>query len=68
MPGGQLDTSTQSGGAGLECSLQPDVGEATSNGMRQEVDICYVVTSLNGQAQYLYEDVYCHGGQMENLI
>jgi hypothetical protein len=54
--------------ARLECSLQPDAGETTSNGMRQEVDIRYVVTSLKGPAQYLYEDVYCQRGQMENLI
>jgi hypothetical protein len=54
--------------ARLECSLQPDVGDSTSTGMRQEVDIRYVVTSLEGSAQYLYEDVYCQRGQMENLI
>ena len=54
--------------ARLECSLQPDAGETTSNGMRQEVDIRYVVTSLKGSAEYLYEDVYCGRGQMENLI
>jgi hypothetical protein len=45
--------------ARLECSLQPDVGGTTSNGMRQEVDIRYVVTSLKGSAQHLYENVYC---------
>jgi hypothetical protein len=54
--------------ARLECSLQPDAGETTSTGMRQEVDIRYVVTSLKGTAQHLYEDVYCPRGQMENLI
>jgi DDE family transposase len=55
--------------ARLECSLQPDAGESiTSTGMRQEVDIRYVVTSLKGSAQYLYEEVYCQRGQMENLI
>src|SRR5882757_10227094 len=54
--------------ARLECSLQPDAGETTSNGMRQEVDVRYVVTSLKGRAEYLYEDVYCGRGQMENLI
>jgi Transposase DDE domain group 1 len=55
--------------ARLECSLQPDTGgEITSTGMRQEVDIRYVVTSLKGFAQHLYEDVYCQRGQMENLI
>jgi hypothetical protein len=36
--------------------------------LRQEVDIRYVVTSLKGSAQHLYEDVYCQRGQMENLI
>jgi hypothetical protein len=54
--------------ARLECSLQPDLRRTTSNGMRQEVDIRYVVTSLKGSAKYLYEDVYCKRGQMENLI
>jgi hypothetical protein len=34
--------------ARLECSLQPVAGEP---GMRQEVDIRYVVTSLEGSAQ-----------------
>lgn len=51
--------------ARLECSLQPVAG---STGLRQEVDIRYVVTSLNGSAQHLYENVYCQRGQMENLI
>jgi hypothetical protein len=40
--------------ARLECSLQPVAGET---GMRQEVDIRYVVTSLEGSAQHLYENV-----------
>jgi Transposase DDE domain group 1 len=34
--------------ARLECSLQPDAGDSTSTGMRQEVDIRYVVTSRLG--------------------
>jgi hypothetical protein len=51
--------------ARLECSPQPVAGET---GMRQEVDIRYVVTSLGGSAQHLYENVYCQRGQMENLI
>jgi hypothetical protein len=51
--------------ARLECSLQPIAGETS---MRQEVDIRYVVTSLKGSAQHLYENVYCQRGQMENLI
>jgi hypothetical protein len=54
--------------ARLECSLQPDEGGTISTGMRQEVDIRYVVTSLKGSAQHLYENVYCQRGQMENLI
>jgi Transposase DDE domain group 1 len=54
--------------ARLECSLQPVEDGITSTGMRQEVDIRYVVTSLKGVAQYLYEDVYCERGQAENLI
>ena len=44
--------------ARLECSLQPDTGgEITSTGMRQEVDIRYVVISLKGAAQHPYENV-----------
>jgi len=54
--------------ARIECSLHPDVGDVTSTGLRQEVDIRYVVTSLEGSAQHLYENVYCQRGQMENLI
>jgi hypothetical protein len=54
--------------ARLECSLQPDTGETMSKGMRQEVDVRFIVTSLKGPAEYLYEDVYCGRGQMENLI
>jgi len=37
-------------------------------GLRQEVDIRYVVTSLAGSARHVYERVYCKRGQMENLI
>jgi Transposase DDE domain group 1 len=51
--------------ARLECSLQPVPGET---GMRQEVDVRYVVTSLEGSAQHLYENAYCQRGQMEKLI
>jgi hypothetical protein len=51
--------------ARLECSLQPNPDQT---GMRQEVDIRYVVTSLKGSARHLYENVYCQRGQMENLI
>ena len=38
--------------------------EATTLGF----DARYVVTSLPGEAQYLYADVYCVRGQAENLI
>ena len=51
--------------ARLECSLQPVAGET---GLRQEVDIRYIVTSLTGSARHLYDNVYCQRGQMENLI
>jgi hypothetical protein len=61
-------TRPRKGVARLECSLQPDAGGTTSTGMRQEVDIRYVVTSLKGSAHHLYEKVYCQRGQMENLI
>ncbi len=51
--------------ARLEVSLRPDPEE---KGLRQEVDIRYVVTSLAGSARHVYERVYCERGQMENLI
>ena len=51
--------------ARLEVSLQPDPEQ---EGLRQEVDVRYVVTSLAGSAQHIYERVYCERGQMENLI
>ena len=51
--------------ARLEVSLQPD---PAGEGLRQEVDIRYVVTSLAGSARHVYERVYCERGQMENLI
>jgi len=49
--------------ARLEVSMRDD-GEH----LHQEVDIRYVVTSLEGSARHLYEEVYCQRGQMENLI
>ena len=52
--------------ARIECSLQPDPKEPGY--YRQEVDIRYVVTSLEGSPEHLYENVYCQRGQMENLI
>ena len=38
--------------------------EATTRGF----DARYIVTSLEGEARYLYEDIYCARGQAENLI
>lgn len=49
--------------ARLEASLANDGEHHT-----QEIDIRYVVTSLDGEAQHLYDDVYCQRGQAENLI
>jgi len=67
VSGGQLETSAQSRS---QARMLAAAGcrRTTSTGLRQEVDIRYVVTSLKGSAQYLYEDVYCQRGQMENLI
>ena len=53
--------------ARLEASWRADVAADRSIAI-QEVDIRYVVTSLSGTARYLYENVYCQRGQMENLI
>ena len=49
--------------ARLEVSLQFAKDE-----WHQEMDIRYVVTSLDGDAQHLYENIYCARGQAENLI
>ena len=54
--------------ARIEVSLQPDPTPAFPQGMRQAIDIRYVVTSLEGDAELLYEGVYCQRGQAENLI
>lgn len=50
--------------ARIEVSLQPD----GKNGLRQETDIRYVVTSLTGRPEHIYEVVYCQRGEAENLI
>jgi hypothetical protein len=44
--------------ARLEVSMQPDTG-----GMRQELDIRYLVTTMEEDARYLYDEVYCKRGQ-----
>lgn len=54
--------------ARIEVSLQPDPTPVHPDGCRQEVDVRYVVTSLEGDAERLYEGVYCQRGQAENLI
>jgi hypothetical protein len=54
--------------ARIEASLRPDPTPADPNAMRQEIDVRYVVTSLVGDAELLYEGVYCQRGQAENLI
>ncbi len=43
--------------ARIEASLQPDPTSANPNAMRQEIDVRYVVTSLEGDAERLYEGV-----------
>ncbi len=54
--------------ARIEVSLQPDPTPTHPGSCRQEVDVRYVVTSLEGDAERLYEGVYCQRGQAENLI
>lgn len=54
--------------ARIEASMHPDPTPADPNGMRQEIDVRYVVTSLEGDPERLYEGVYCQRGQAENLI
>lgn len=54
--------------ARIEASLQPDPTPERPDGMRQEIDVRYVVTSLEGSPERLYEGVYCQRGQAENLI
>lgn len=54
--------------ARIEVSLQPAPTPADPRGVRQEIDVRYVVTSLDGDAERLYEGVYCQRGQAENLI
>lgn len=54
--------------ARIEASLQPDPTPEDPKAMRQEIDIRYVVTSLDGEPERLYEGIYCQRGQAENLI
>ena len=54
--------------ARIEASMQPAPTDTDPSAMRQEIDVRYVVTSLDGDAEHLYEGVYCQRGQAENLI
>lgn len=54
--------------ARIEASMHPDPTPADPKAMRQEIDVRYVVTSLDGDAERIYEGVYCQRGQAENLI
>lgn len=54
--------------ARIEASMQPAPTDTDPSAMRQEIDVRYVVTSLDGDAERLYEGVYCQRGQAENLI
>ena len=54
--------------ARIESSMQPDPTPDNANAMRQEIDVRYIVTSLDGDAERLYEGVYCQRGEAENLI
>ena len=54
--------------ARIEASMQPAPTKEQPDAMRQEIDVRYVVTTLDGDAERLYEGVYCQRGQAENLI
>ena len=54
--------------ARIEASMQPAPTDTDPGAMRQEIDVRYVVTSLDGDPERLYEGVYCQRGQAENLI
>jgi hypothetical protein len=54
--------------ARIEASMQPGPTPVEPNTMRQEIDVRYVVTTLEGDAERIYEGVYCQRGQAENLI
>ncbi len=54
--------------ARIEASMQPAPASDQPDAMKQEIDVRYVVTTLDGDAERLYEGVYCQRGQAENLI
>ena len=48
--------------------MQPAPTAEQPGAMKQEIDVRYVVASLDGDAERLYEGVYCQRGHAENLI
>ena len=54
--------------ARIEASMRPAPIPENPDAMRQEIDVRYIVTSLTGNPELLYEGVYCQRGQAENLI
>jgi hypothetical protein len=54
--------------ARIEASMQPQPTSDQPDAMKQEIDVRYVVTTLEGAPERLYEGVYCQRGQAENLI
>lgn len=54
--------------ARIEASMQPAPTAEQPDAMRQEIDVRYIVTTLEGDSERLYEGVYCQRGQAENLI
>ena len=53
--------------ARIEASMQPDPTPVNPQAMRQEIDVRYVVTSLEGPPERLYEGVYCQRGQTASV-
>ena len=53
--------------ARIEASMQPDPTPDNPQAMRQEIDVRYVVTSLEGPPERLYEGVYCQRGQTASV-
>jgi len=54
--------------ARIEASMRPDPQPYDADAVRQEIDVRFVVTTLDGDPERLYEGVYCQRGQAENLI
>ena len=51
-----------------EVSMHPNPTSEDPQAMRQQIDVHYVMTSLHGDPERLYERVNCQQGQAENLI